>query len=89
MASASRSTPLSEQPLLDLCDAVQAVADGRTTADALLQDAMGAADSPANAHTYLRRFDVQARLAATAVDAARSAALSNPASRRSCIKGAS
>ena len=78
MASAPLPTPPSEQPLRDLCDAAQAVADGRSSASALLQDCLAAADSPANAHVYLRRFDAQARLAATAADVARGAGLPVP-----------
>ncbi|MES2718784.1 MAG: amidase [Pseudomonadota bacterium] len=64
--------------LLDLCDAAQAVAMGEISAGALMQDALAAADSPANARAYLRRFDNQAQLAANMVDAARAAAMPVP-----------
>jgi len=78
MASAPTSPAPSGLALLDLCDAAQAVADGRVSATALLQESLAAADCPANARAYLRRFDAQARLAATAVDVARAAALPVP-----------
>ncbi len=72
-------TPNPSMPaLLDLTDAAQAVAAGAVQASALLQEALTAADSPACAHAYLRRFDVQARLAATAVDVARAAGMPVP-----------
>ncbi len=64
--------------LLDLCEAAQAVAGGEISAAALLQDALAAADSPASARAYLRRFDHQAQLAANVVDAARAAAMPVP-----------
>lgn len=62
----------------DLCAAVRAVADGRTSAAALMDDALAAADSAANDRAYLRRFDTQARVAAGMVDAARAAGLPLP-----------
>ncbi len=70
--------PPSAPHLLDLCDAAQAVAMGEISAGALMQDALAAADSPANARAYLRRFDNQAQLAANMVDAARAAAMPVP-----------
>jgi len=78
MPSAPDLPDLSAPRLLDLCDAARAVADGRARAGALLQEAMAAADGPANARAYLRRFDAQARLAATAVDVARAAGMPVP-----------
>ena len=78
MSSAFPPSAAAEPRLLDLCDAAAAVAAGAFSASALMQTAMAAADSPACAHAYLRRFDAQARLAATAVDMARAAAVPLP-----------
>jgi amidase/aspartyl-tRNA(Asn)/glutamyl-tRNA(Gln) amidotransferase subunit A len=69
------STPV----LADLSDAVLAVARGGASATALLQQAIATADSPANAHAYLRRFDTQALLAASSVDRAHAAGQPVPA----------
>ncbi|MCP5272202.1 MAG: amidase [Burkholderiaceae bacterium] len=52
----------------DLSDAQDRVQRGETTATALLAASLAAADAPANAHVYLRRFDAGARAAAAAVD---------------------
>ena len=65
--------------LLDLSAAARAVTQGEASAATLLQDAMAAADGPANANTYLQRFDAQARLAAGVLDAGRAAGLPTPA----------
>ena len=78
MRPASASPAPAAPALLDLTDAVLAVAGGEVSASALLQDALAAADSPACASVYLRRFDAQARLAATAVDVARTAGVPVP-----------
>ena len=60
--------------LTDLTDAVSAVTNGSASASALLDAGLAAADGPANAHAYLRRFDAPARATAAAVDASRAAA---------------
>jgi amidase/aspartyl-tRNA(Asn)/glutamyl-tRNA(Gln) amidotransferase subunit A len=78
MSSALPVPAPSAPALRDLSDAARAVAGGDLRAGTLMQDAMAAADSPANARAYLRRFDAQARLAATAVDVARAAGLPVP-----------
>ncbi len=78
MQAASASPASSAPALLDLADAASAVASGHVSASALLQDALAAADSPACAFAYLRRFDAQARLTATAVDVARAAGMPVP-----------
>ena len=78
MRPASASPAPSAPALLDLTDAVMAVAGGEMSASTLLQDALAAADSPACERVYLRRFDAQARLAATAVDVARTAGIPAP-----------
>ena len=57
----------------DLHDALDSLQARHTSASALLDAAMAAADAPACAQVYLRRFDAQARAAATAADAARTA----------------
>jgi len=57
----------------DLHDALASLHAGQTSASALLEAAMAAADAPACAQVYLRRFDTQARAAAAAADAARAA----------------
>ena len=62
----------------DLCDAVRAVADGRASATGLIEEAIAAANSPANDHAYLRRFDAQARVATNIVDTSRAAGLPLP-----------
>jgi amidase/aspartyl-tRNA(Asn)/glutamyl-tRNA(Gln) amidotransferase subunit A len=53
---------------MDLTAAREAVRRGEATAGALLQDSLAAADAPACAHAYLRRFDAGARAAAAAAD---------------------
>jgi aspartyl-tRNA(Asn)/glutamyl-tRNA(Gln) amidotransferase subunit A len=78
MQPAPASPAPSAPQLHSLSDAVQAVAAGDVSASALLQDAMAAADGPACAHAYLRRFDAQARLAARSVDVARAAGVPLP-----------
>jgi amidase/aspartyl-tRNA(Asn)/glutamyl-tRNA(Gln) amidotransferase subunit A len=62
----------------DLCDAARAVADGRASATGLVEEAIAAANSAANDHAYLRRFDAQARVAANIVDSGRAAGLPLP-----------
>ena len=52
----------------DLTAARAAVAQEQTTARALLEDNLRAADGASCAHAYIRRFDEAARAAATAVD---------------------
>lgn len=59
--------------LPDLCDASAAVRSGQASAAALMEDCIAAANGPACAHVYLRRFDAQARAAAAAADFAHSA----------------
>ena len=56
MASAPLPTPPSEHPLRDLCDAAQAVADGRSSTSTLLQDFLAAAHTPDIPHVYIRPF---------------------------------
>jgi amidase/aspartyl-tRNA(Asn)/glutamyl-tRNA(Gln) amidotransferase subunit A len=53
----------------DLTAARNAILQGRLTATDSLVTSLASADSPANAHTYIRRFDAQTRAAAAAVDA--------------------
>lgn len=52
----------------DLSAARQAVAQGQTTARALLDDSLAAADRAACSGAYIRRFDDAARVAASSVD---------------------
>ena len=54
----------------DLCDTVIALRAGLASVSGLMADSLNAADSPANAHAYIRRFDAQARAVASATDAA-------------------
>lgn len=58
---------------IDLCAAVAEVTAGATSAAGALERSIAAADAPACRHAYVRRFDVTARAAAAAVDAARAA----------------
>jgi amidase/aspartyl-tRNA(Asn)/glutamyl-tRNA(Gln) amidotransferase subunit A len=78
MPSDLHPQPPGAAPQPDLCDAVRAVAEGRASAVALIDDALAAADDAATDRAYLRRFDAQARVAADAVDAARAAGLPLP-----------
>ena len=57
-------------PTPDLCDTVVALRAGLASVSGLMADSLNAADSPANAHAYIRRFDAQARAVAAATDAA-------------------
>jgi len=57
----------------DLTQAAADIAAGRLSAQAALDDALGQADSAANRHTFIRRFDAQARGAARAIDVLRKA----------------
>jgi Asp-tRNA(Asn)/Glu-tRNA(Gln) amidotransferase A subunit family amidase len=57
----------------DLSDAAAAIAAGRSSAQAALEQAFAAAAAPGNRHAFLRRFDAQAQAAAQAVDAQRAA----------------
>jgi aspartyl-tRNA(Asn)/glutamyl-tRNA(Gln) amidotransferase subunit A len=52
----------------DLTAVRNAILQGRLTATDALVASITSANSPANAHTYIRRFDAQARATATAVD---------------------
>ncbi|HEX3138575.1 MAG TPA: amidase [Rhizobacter sp.] len=52
----------------DLTAAREAILQGRLRAAEALAHSFSCADSPANAHTYIRRFDGPARAAAEAVD---------------------
>jgi len=60
-------------PAPDLVDAAAAVRSGQASACELLDTALMAANGPANAQVYLRRFDDQAQATAAAVDHARAA----------------
>ena len=62
--------PASPDRPADLHDALAALRSGQVSAHALLDAATAAANAPACAHAYLRRFDAQARAAADAADAA-------------------
>ena len=64
---------LARGPSADLVVTAAEVAAGRLSAAADLERALGAADSPACRHAFVRRFDAMARATAQAVDAARSA----------------
>ena len=74
---ASGAGDLALQP--DLCQAADAVRQGSYRAVDLLQSALQAADSPACAHVFIRRFDAQAQAAAAAVDAGVAAGVTAPA----------
>ena len=52
----------------DLTAVRNAILQGRLTATDALVASITSANSPANAHTYIRRFDIQARATATTVD---------------------
>jgi aspartyl-tRNA(Asn)/glutamyl-tRNA(Gln) amidotransferase subunit A len=52
----------------DLTAARDALLSGQFRAADAIEQSLASADSPANAHTYIRRFDAQARAAARAVD---------------------
>ena len=58
------------RPAPDLCDTVVALRAGLASVSGLMADSLNAADSAANAHAYIRRFDAQARAVAAATDAA-------------------
>ncbi len=64
---------LARGPLTDLCSAAVQVADGTLQAGEAIEVSIAAADAPASAHAFVRRFDAMARAAARAVDAARDA----------------
>lgn len=53
----------------DLTAARDAIVQGRLRAASALHESLASADAPANAHVYIRRFDLQARAAAQSVDA--------------------
>ena len=57
----------------DLCAAAAAMAAEQVSAPGLMSQSLALADSPANAHAFIRRFDGQARAAAQAVALAQSA----------------
>ncbi len=63
----------------DIGAAAAAIIAGQASATDLLRDSLAAADSPACAHVFLRRFDDQARASAAAVDAGRAAGAPLPA----------
>lgn len=54
----------------DLTAAALDVRTGRRSAAQLIEEALASADGAANRHTFIRRFDAQARAAAAAADAA-------------------
>lgn len=62
----------------DLTDARSLLQAGATRATALMDTCLAAANGPANALAYLRRFDAGARAAAAAVDAGLAAGLPLP-----------
>ena len=62
----------------DLTQAAADIACGRQRAEAALEDALAAAAAPPNHHSFVRRFDAQARAAARAVDALRDAGAPTP-----------
>ena len=68
--------PASPSP--DLVASVEHVRQGARPAVALLEAAQAAADTPANRHAYLRRFDSAARASAEALDALRGAGVPLP-----------
>ncbi|MES2958288.1 MAG: amidase [Pseudomonadota bacterium] len=57
----------------DLTQAAADIRSGRRRADAAMDDSLALAGSLANRHTFIRRFDACARVAAQAVDLARQA----------------
>jgi len=59
----------------DLIDARERILRGETTASALLETAIAAADGPAAQNAFIRRFDAAARATAAAVDAQRTAGI--------------
>lgn len=65
-------------PAPDLCDAAAALRAGQVSAAALMESSIAAADGPACAQVYLRRFDLQARATAAAADFAHAAAMPLP-----------
>ena len=79
IASGATGTEALPPAPADLRAAADAVRAGQVSAVDLLRAATAAADSPACAHVYLRRFDAQALVAAQAVDAARQAGAPLPA----------
>ena len=62
----------------DLCAAVLDVRDGRRSAEALLDDNLHAADTPAARFAYLKRFDAAARAEAASIDLRRRAGVPVP-----------
>ncbi len=62
----------------DLFQAAAEIASGRQHAESALEVALAAAAAPSNRHTFVRRFDAQARAAARAVDALRAAGAPTP-----------
>ncbi len=63
----------------DLTQAAADIAAGRLSAQAALDAALAQAASAANRHTFIRRFDAQARAAARAIDRQREAGAPLPA----------
>jgi aspartyl-tRNA(Asn)/glutamyl-tRNA(Gln) amidotransferase subunit A len=62
----------------DLIAARSEITGGRTTALRLLDASLAAADAPASAHSFIRRFDAMALAAARAVDAQHAAGAPRP-----------
>ena len=62
----------------DLTQAAEDIATGRTSAAALLEAALARADSAANRHTFIRRYDAGARAVAAAVESLRKAGVPMP-----------
>jgi aspartyl-tRNA(Asn)/glutamyl-tRNA(Gln) amidotransferase subunit A len=62
----------------DLTAAALDIRAGRRSAMQALDEALAHADGPANRHTFIRRFDAEARAAARQIDALRAAGASLP-----------
>ena len=62
----------------DLTGATTEIRAGRMSARATLEMALVQADTPANRHTFIRRFDASARATASAVDALRDSGVPQP-----------
>ena len=63
---------------IDLSHAAAEIASGQQRAEAALEAALAAAAAPSNDHTFVRRFDAQARAASRAVDTLRAAGAPTP-----------
>lgn len=73
MQARSNARILARGPVADLCAEAAAVAGGTRHAADAIDRSIAAADAPACAHAFVRRFDAMARVTASAVDAGRSA----------------